>query len=591
MNNSCLVTTAIEDTWDFKSENVFLGEWCRRFERKDIYNKLNYHVLPFHWRNREKLARDYKYLLNLKERIFPELSRNLKEIHRIGFNDRQWRIIIEPWLLSYISILYDRWESIRVAFDNKKNIYKVIRLDSRNDVFNDFSEFSDLVNSDTWNHNLFNQIIDFEYANQVVWENRSHKQEKINPLSRVGNKTKFLRLIDRLISLIDHREKSILFYRPYLSYNQLVIFNLIFFQIPRIYGNEFDFDVDIGLNSQIRDFDLKLSSMNRFEDFLFENLVKNIPKSYLESFAFRYEKSKKHYTAKIIFTANAHWVSDNFKIWAAEQNKTNNSRYILTSHGGAFPPKLSDFDKFQSDVSDRNVTWYKTNEVKDIQLPALKLLGRKAKDLGEYYSIIALHNRVSYSYRAESAPMSTLSLDTFELTVSFIDALNREIFETLRIKAYPTKGWEKDNRFNEIYGSGILYESERKLTDIFDISKLIICTYPQTTFAEAIVTGKPTILVYDAKNWEFSDLAYELLTDMMKVNIVFHDPIKAAHHINSIRDNIENWWEDPIVKKVRENFLDVALGYRKNENPLLKWVSFFKDEIKVFEKAKKIQTL
>ncbi|WP_167880688.1 LIC12162 family transferase [Leptospira kanakyensis] len=581
-----MVTTAIEETWSFDSQNIFLGEWCKRYERREIYGKLDYQVLPFHWRDREKLSRDFHYLNDLKDRIFSELILRFDEIHLTNFSPRQWRIILEPWLLTYISVLFDRWEIVRMAFEDKDIQYKVVRLNIVKNAPEDFTEFGDEVNTDSWNHVIFNQILDFEYANQVVWENRSFQEKSIKTLRRRGKKTNLLLFVDNLLSFFDRKEKPILFYRAYLSLKQLIIFHLFFFQIPRFYENEFEFTVDVALSSKMRDFALKIPSKNRFEDFLFKQLVENIPKSYLESYSFRYERTKKKYNPKIIFTANAHWSSDNFKIWAALKSKTNQSRYILTSHGGAFPPQLSGFDRFQSEVADSNVTWYKSSEVKDIQLPALKLLGRKAKSLSENFSIIALHNRISYSYRAESAPMSSLSLDTFDLTVGFINALNKDIFESLRIKAYPTSGWGQDNRFDEIYGSNILYGSENKLTDIFDISKLIICTYPQTTFAEAMATRKPTILLYDAKNWEFSDYTCELLNEMMNANIVFHDPIKAAHHINSIKDNIEHWWEDPITKKARDDFSDVALGYRKNENPLLKWVSFFRNEIKVYDKEK-----
>ena len=47
----------------------------------------------------------------------------------------------------------------------------------------------------------------------------------------------------------------------------------------------------------------------------------------------------------------------------------------------------------------------------------------------------------------------------------------------------------------------------------FDNSKIIVCTYPETTFLEAMYSGVPTILLYKRDCWEtatkFDDLIKE----------------------------------------------------------------------------------
>ena len=69
MKELFLVTTGLEDTWPENDEKViFLGDWCRLYSLKHRWLNIDYEVVPYHWDNRIKLYKDYKYLLNyLKE--------------------------------------------------------------------------------------------------------------------------------------------------------------------------------------------------------------------------------------------------------------------------------------------------------------------------------------------------------------------------------------------------------------------------------------------------------------------------------------------------------------------------------------------
>ena len=64
-----LVTTALESTWSRTDEILFLGEWCKIYDRKEQWVNLNYSVAPFNWDDREKFKRDYDYLELLHKRF------------------------------------------------------------------------------------------------------------------------------------------------------------------------------------------------------------------------------------------------------------------------------------------------------------------------------------------------------------------------------------------------------------------------------------------------------------------------------------------------------------------------------------------
>ena len=115
-----LVTTAIEDTWGQKEKILFLGEWCKLYKRKKVWSKRNFVVANYHWDNREKLYYDEKYLNIIHDKLLKIISENLNITHNVNFNETFWKTIIDPWLIYYVSSMWDKWENIRCLSDKNK---------------------------------------------------------------------------------------------------------------------------------------------------------------------------------------------------------------------------------------------------------------------------------------------------------------------------------------------------------------------------------------------------------------------------------------------------------------------------------------
>ena len=56
------------------------------------------------------------------------MAQQLNEIHRVSYNTKFWQIIIGPWLLTFISAAWDRFESLRKAME----IYKIDKVITQN---------------------------------------------------------------------------------------------------------------------------------------------------------------------------------------------------------------------------------------------------------------------------------------------------------------------------------------------------------------------------------------------------------------------------------------------------------------------------
>jgi len=62
---------------------LFLGEWCKLFSQRAIWEKLTFEVLPYHWDDRKKLYHDYVYLDKLCEDTLGRIAVILYHIHGV----------------------------------------------------------------------------------------------------------------------------------------------------------------------------------------------------------------------------------------------------------------------------------------------------------------------------------------------------------------------------------------------------------------------------------------------------------------------------------------------------------------------------
>ena len=72
-----LITTADQRFWKTDGKVLFLGQWCKLYDQRAAWEKLDSQTLPYHWDDRERLYEDYLYLWDVFERYLAELSLGL----------------------------------------------------------------------------------------------------------------------------------------------------------------------------------------------------------------------------------------------------------------------------------------------------------------------------------------------------------------------------------------------------------------------------------------------------------------------------------------------------------------------------------
>ena len=164
-----LVTTAREETWPKDGTPIlFLGEWCKLYDRKHLWKDLDYEVAPYHWDDRKKLYDDYKNLLIIYESALGAVAGKLNQIHEVNHSLRYWRILLGPWLGYFIQMLFDRWYMLTEAFGfHEISGCNVLEYEAFNSVPTDMADFIRRFSDDEWNEAIYSELLLGFFAEKV----------------------------------------------------------------------------------------------------------------------------------------------------------------------------------------------------------------------------------------------------------------------------------------------------------------------------------------------------------------------------------------------------------------------------------------
>lgn len=582
-----LVTTAIDASWGEQESIVFLGEWCRPYDRRHAWEGRDYVVTPCHWGDRKKMRTDYVYLELLRNRILDDLVLVLNRIHGKEQTKRYWQTILDPWLLTYISVVWDRWENLREVFQRYKQLKTVSLATKASDRrTSHYYDFTHKVLGDSWNHSLCLDIINSAYRErcQILVGGSRCTLESVagvssqNFLAPRSVQYRLLKFADRILGHIFPASKTVIF-DGYFSLKALFRLSLKVRQAPRLYLAEFEWPVPLAWETagSVRierdDLALTLIAQNAFEAFLFKRIFVDFPSAYLEEFDALAKLAKQiRMKPKLVLTANAHWGNDLFKHWCAEQFSVG-TKLVAMEHGGSFVPAFSAMH-FEESIADLKTTWAIPCHEKHVQLPSNKLAEMKIYSTRRYLSVVG-YETPRYSFRVEACPKVGQMQIQYEMSCAMYAALTVSIQACFRVKPYPSSGWNSAQRYLDTLGQDKVYLRGR-FCDFLAEARIVVCTYPQTTFSEAMISGVPSILYFPQDLWEIDPQMLPLLKQMRLARIVFHDPIAAASHVNAIWDAPDVWWESSDVVSARERFLREALATGKDW--LNEWAAFINKE-------------
>lgn len=553
------VLSPLKENFCKKSNNLICGKWNyeNKFQKKYVIKK-NKH----HWDNIQKRRKDYNHLEKFYSDKIKEFSKLLNSYHKTKKSMRYWEIVLGPFLVRSIMILWDKWEIINSDL-KKEKIDKITCRDTsyKSFIFNDTEEF--YLNYCNY---YFNEFLCFEivkYLKKNIYLNIIKKKPKIS----FKNKKSFV----NKITSFNFNNKSIL-YRTFFGKVNSAKINLKLGNIP--YFKNFDYRITkFKIDHKFRNYKIRKSKIINFENFFFEIILKILPASILENFSELRENSKKIFNnPKIIFTANANIGNDFFKIWAAEKTD-NGSKYIIGDHGGVMEDKM--LLNYTHNVSDIYVRSCKSNKSNTLQMPPNFILTtKKIVKKNQMKCLIPLMKRDFFTGNIFE-PKLTEEEQIMKIK-EFIKLIRPEIKNNIQIKPHPYS----DNIFKSKVSSMFkrkVYTSNQSFKESLKNFKLVLNTEPSTVFFESFYYDIPNVLIFNRDFLHLNKKVEKLITKMKSNNLIFDNPRKAINHLNKIWLDPFIWWNSNKILKIRKEFQDLcALNNGDNEND---WLKFFKKQI------------
>ncbi|MCX8022712.1 MAG: LIC12162 family protein [Syntrophorhabdaceae bacterium] len=585
-----LATTALEEFWDKSKEILFLGEWCKIYSRKHIWEKLKYRVLPYHWDDRNKLYNDYLYLDVVYERYLGVLTEILNKNHREKHSEHYWRIIIGPWLFYFIEILFDRYESIKNASESGM-VTDTWILNCEEDFFTpyDFEDFFINIIDDNYNNMLFSYLI--KKCGSIPYTVKGYKLEIKNNRFFITHGTfrnSLLKLLSIYHKCLPDSSKKYIFFHSRLKLKDLIKLQAKLNQFPSLYTGYSIKSPHFRVDKMLRQKILLKAGTNKFESVLDVLIPYQIPFLYIEGYdEFRREIYKElPAKVKIIFTANASIGIESFKFWAADQWEKG-AKLILTQHGGHHGMALWSSElKHEIDISDVYFSWgwSDKNNNKVHPMPSGQLFKLKKNKIRPDINGVILWVMMGiprYSYWLYSIPVSSQMLSYFDEQKRFYECLRDDIKKLLLLKPYMKDfGWNDRMRFRDLMPEAMQYDGRLSMLELLKDSRLFIGTYNSTTYLETFVVNFPTILFWNPKHWELQDDVKSYFEMLHDVGMLHDTPESAAVKVNDIFSDPNKWWNSESVQRARVSFCNrFALTDEK-------WIDIWSEKLKRVDELK-----
>lgn len=507
-----LATTALEEFWDKSKRILFLGEWCKLYERKKEWKKLDYEVLPYHLDDRKKLYKDYLYVNNLYERVLLQAAGRLNVLHECNYPIRYWRIIIGPWLSNFIEVLFDRFESIKSAerFGRVTETF-IAQCPHGFWIQNDYHDFYSLSVKDEYNFYLYSEIIKFNNSlpYKFVEVSDCYKSNAHNPVSggKAGPKNIFKKICFYWDKSVPARLNKAVFVSPCFAIKNQIKLQLRLKQLPyfgRISdGNLLKIQYDYQLRQRIS-IDL---GTKEFETLLSLLIIEHMPRYYLEGYHDIHKMALDVYPKKpkLIFTAISTYFDELFKFWAAYWTNRG-AKLAHTQHAGHYGIWLwSDQEEHECKISDiyYSFGWSHENISKIVPKPSIKLTQlSNLKSSKDGYILLVEGAVPRYLYLMMNATIAASGYEVyFNEQIRFINRLTEKARELLLVRPYMHDfGLSQKKRFKDKVPDVNVYSGQESMYKQLKKSRLFVGTYNATTFLETFAANYPTVLFWNPVN-------------------------------------------------------------------------------------------
>lgn len=575
-----LITTADERTWKFDRPVIFLGEWCRSYDRRHIWEDMDAIVAAPYGLGLAKKDVDHAEARALEEKFFLVLCDALNRFHRTQHGARFWRIVLGHWLRRYVDVMLNRVKTLEqclqmhqisgmTAYANDH--YALATQDSYAAIW--------AFNDERWNNALTVRILDLlGVANcpvEIITDCES-PGFRWNALATTPTlKRKILtwcyQWAGKLASYLA-RDDDAFIISSYLPKKEEIKLQLALGQCPQLWVSpklEISEEPDRTLRESLAN-QIISKPENNLEYILSVMVFELLPVCYLEGFADlnRLVKQQPWPTKpKFILTSNNFDADEVFKLWAANKAESG-STYITGQHGNNYGTHRYMAPAIEEATADKFLTWGWTDGLPQ-HTPAFlfKTAGRKAEHYNPQGGLLLIE--LYLNHRITTWDGTAEFVNYFEDQQSFISEIASTSKEHLTIRLHAGcryQKWNDEARWETFDPSLKIDIGGVAIKDLIAQGRLVVHSYDSTGILETLSQNIPTLAFWQNGFDHLRDSAkpyYQLLVD---AGIVHLTPESVAQKVNEVWGDVDAWWGQCGVQDARKQFCEQYA--RKSQYPV-----------------------
>lgn len=560
-----LITTALEETWAFDRPVLFLGEWARLYERRDVWQGLNAVVAAPVGMDLVQRRRDFEFLQSLADRLLQELTASLDVAHGRHHGERYWRIVLGHWLSRFLSLAFNRYRTVeRALAEHCIDSTIVLDFDAYSLATRDSLSFLWASNDKVWNHVFYTRALRHLACPRLQGRSPSgqvagYVMPEAATRPRSGLRDRSVSFARSLLPKL-RRESDAFVLDTHLSRFNEVLLQLSLRQVPQLWSSPQI--VDATVDSKQRERLIEVSGADDFERFARALLCEALPTCYLEGYATlcaAVEALPWPARPRFIFTSSSFDIDEGFKLWTAAK-VMQGTAYIAGQHGAGYGCHLYMQTKYAPELtaSDAFLTWgWTDNTPRTVPAFIFNAAGlgprRGIRSGGLLLVEASMLNQITHWDNYYE--FGLYQQEQFRL----VDALPQHIRRqtTVRLHASHRKfEWADVQRWKEHDPDVVVDTGTESIDRQMERSRLIVYAYDSTGILECLSLNIPVLCFWRnglSHLTEASQVHYRRLID---AGILLPDPEAVAKRVSEIWDDIAQWWNSPNVQGARAAFCD-----------------------------------
>ncbi|WP_419177002.1 LIC12162 family transferase [Desulfosediminicola sp.] len=578
-----LISCADERTWRFDRSVLFLGEWCRTFDRKHVWQEMDGIVANPYGIDFPARESDFIKARNLEVRLFPLLCQTLNQYHQTQQDERFWNIVLGHWWRRFIDVILNRVNTLQQCLHNYQ-VSGMITCADTDYVFARQNSSQSVLSfgEDTWNNALNTFLLKWLYGSEFPIEFLSvqestcfqdSSQKRNYSLSEWG-----YRQIGKAARYL-MRDSDAFIISSYLPRVEAIKLQLALRQCPQLWTSP-QFFCDTPYDPSLRNIlseKVSCATSNIVEDAARVLMFKLLPICYLEGFPELIEVVNSQpwpTNPKFIFTSNNFDTDEVFKLWSATKSSLG-VKYYIGQHGNYGVTRHTLNPSTEETISDKFLTWG-WDEGLPQHTPAFifKKAGEKLRPYSCDGGLLLVE--LCVGHRITTWDNYYEFTQYFYEQQSFVSKLESEPRDnlTLRLHAeYKKTNWSEIERWASFDSTLKIDHGTTPLRRLLQESRLVVHSYDSTGILETLFSNIPTIAFWQNDLNHLRDSAkpyYELL---IEVGIVHLTPESAARKVNEVWENVDCWWNQDNVQEARLKFCEVYA--KKSNDPVRTLKSLF----------------